>query len=254
MGLVLRCHAHSFVAEFHRDRGWCLPDAFASGGGVSLPFAEGAWMNRCIAASSLALSLFLLAGHAHAAGNQAGRDVAVDFPGVQTSMYNERPSMFYGVPMTSGATADQAADAWLATYGQQYQVGDLDLRLRRTNSVAMGRFTVFAYDQYLDNLPVELSQGRVLVKNMQIDGAMTHEVVLSSARLAKTPVGGFAPVTVTGDEALATGRSLNLSSSSARATSISGLSPSRRGSLLGQRRTKRRCSDSRSLWTQAPAN
>ncbi len=165
-------------------------------------------MNRCIAASSLALSLFLLAGHAHAAGNQAGRDVVVDFPGVQTSMYNERPSMFYGVPMTSGATADQAADAWLATYGQQYQVGDLDLRLRRTNSVAMGRFTVFAYDQYLDNLPVELSQGRVLVKNMQIDGAMTHEVVLSSARLAKTPVGGFAPVTVTGDEALATARKI----------------------------------------------
>ncbi|HLP84968.1 MAG TPA: hypothetical protein VK157_11520 [Phycisphaerales bacterium] len=165
-------------------------------------------MNRRIAATSLALSLFLIAGSAHAADAQAPRDVAADYPGVQTMMYNGRPSMFYGAPMTSAQTDQAAADAWLANYGQQFQVGDLDLRIRRVNPVAMGRFTVFAYDQYLDGLPVELSQGRVLVKNAQVDGVMTHEVVMTSARLAKTPEGGFAPVTVTADDAITTAKKI----------------------------------------------
>jgi hypothetical protein len=164
-------------------------------------------MNRRIAASSLVLGLFLVAGQALAA-NPAQRDVAADFPGTQTMMYEGRPSMFYGVPMTSGATEQEAADGWLAAYGQQFQVGDIDLRLRRVNPIAMGRFTVFAYDQYLDGLPVELSQGRVLVKNMQVDGVMTHEVVLTSGRLAKMPADGFAPVTVTGEEAIASAKKI----------------------------------------------
>ncbi len=165
-------------------------------------------MNRRIVGSSLALVLVLAAGQTLGA-DQAARDVAADFPGVQTMMIEGRPSMFYGVPMNSGATAEAAADAWLATYGQQFQVGDLDLRLRRVNPIAMGRFTVFAYDQYLDGLPVELSQGRVLVKNAQVNGAMAHEVVLASGRLAKMPEGGFAAVTVTPQEAIATASKIN---------------------------------------------
>ncbi len=164
-------------------------------------------MNRRIAGSSLALVLVLAAGQALGA-NPAGRDVAVDYPGVQTMMIEGRPSMFYGVPMSEGATAEAAAAAWLSTYGEQFEVGGLDLRVRRVNPIAMGRFTVFAYDQYLEGLPVEMSQGRVLVKNTQVNGVMSHEVVLASGRLAKAPEGGFAPVTVTGEEAIASAKKI----------------------------------------------
>ncbi|MCC6676212.1 MAG: hypothetical protein IT436_03630 [Phycisphaerales bacterium] len=135
----------------------------------------------------------------------AAQDLVQQYPGVQPMVEMDRVIGFYGKPMTRGATTDAAAIRFLDQHGDAFGAGALDLRLSSVNDVGAGKFDVFAYDQYIDGIKVELGAARVLV----LKGADTNRVVYAAGKLARTPDGGFAADTVSADQALAIVRSFD---------------------------------------------
>ncbi len=113
------------------------------------------------------------------------------YAGVQWHADNPGISAFYGKPMTTGATPVEAADRCLATFGAALGVRSLDLRLARGNQVHFGKFTVFAYQQFIEGLPVEHGIARVLVLN-----GVPNRAVYFAGKLAQPPAQGFRAATV----------------------------------------------------------
>lgn len=105
--------------------------------------------------------------------------------------------MVYGKPMTHGATPDAAAEAWLAQYASILGVNAADLELERAHEISNGRFTVFAYRQTMDGLPVEGGIARVLVHNE------LGRVVFASSKAAQAPAEGFRAIGMDGEDAVA---------------------------------------------------
>jgi Zn-dependent metalloprotease len=167
-----------------------------------------------MAAGWTAAALLALAGAASGAtvvngvGNNGGPlpAAAVDlldaYPGSGVVLNHGRVTGVYGVPMTSGRSADEAAAAFLARHGRVFGVEGLDLRIDRIDSVSFGKFTVFAYRQYMDGVPVDGGIARVLVRNPAHDRE-TFRVVYAGAKLATRPAGGFEPDALDGAQALA---------------------------------------------------
>jgi Zn-dependent metalloprotease len=173
-------------------------------------------MNRMFRQSAgwTAAVLLALAGSASGAtvlngvGNNGGPlpaaavDLLESYPGSGVVLNHGRVTGVYGVPMTSGRTADEAAAAFLARHGRVFGAEGLDLRIERIDSVSFGKFTVFAYRQYMDGLPVDGGIARVLVRNPARDHE-TFRVVYAGAKVASRPVGGFEPDALDGAQALA---------------------------------------------------
>ena len=116
-------------------------------------------------------------------------------------IHTEGPDVLaiYGVPMTSADTPERAARWWIEDHAATLGVDNVDLRLSRSNDIGTdGRFSVFVYAQYMDNLPVDFGYARVLV----LKGSPNH-VVFVGARLAQNPTDGFGADSITGAEALA---------------------------------------------------
>jgi hypothetical protein len=116
-----------------------------------------------------------------------------------------RPVSFYGKAMASAASADAAVEAWFAEWGgadassNAFGIEGLDLRLLRSNAVGVdGAYTVFAYQQYLDDLPVDGGQFRMVVK--EVGG--NWNVYSAAGRLTYAPPGGLRGVELTGAEAI----------------------------------------------------
>lgn len=152
----------------------------------------------------------LLAGDKHSHGLDAGtglaaRDVAVSYasasdaaqpawqnlpaaaqellstiPGTHALLVDGRVRSIYGNTMGAAATAEQAASNWLAQHAEAFGVGQVDLREKFSAIIGNGRFTVFAYEQFIDNAPVEHGLARVLVNN-----DLGNEVVYAAATLAQ---------------------------------------------------------------------
>ncbi|MBM4109408.1 MAG: hypothetical protein FJ255_11480 [Phycisphaerae bacterium] len=174
-------------------------------------------MNRStkLAVGMTAAALLALAGAAsaatvvHGVGNSprgmlpaAATDLMDTYPGSGVIINHDRVTGVYGVPMTAGRTADQAAADFLARHGNAFGVAGLDLRIERIDSVDFGRFTVFAFRQYMDGVAVDGGLARVLVRSPAGD-AEQHRVVYAGAKLAAAPAGGFAPDALDGAQALA---------------------------------------------------
>ena len=133
----------------------------------------------------------------------ATQQLMADHPGVRIEANGTNVHAVYGVPMTAGATAEEAAEAWLARHTAVLGAGAPDLEIDRAHEVGLeGKFTIFAYDQMMEGLPVESGLVRVLVRNDD-----THNVVYVGAKLAKQPANGFAPIAVTAAEAIESMRS-----------------------------------------------
>ena len=159
---------------------------------------------RC--AAGLTIGLATLAAAPAAADDVIiiGQTVQDLYPGVQTLKHDTgRVEMFYGVPMTTGATPEEAAAKFLAEHGDEFNVGELTLELGHQTTVRDGRFTVFMYNQTVDGIPVHLGMARVLVLDRGID----HAVVYAAGHLARNADGDLADeVFVGADQALASVR------------------------------------------------
>lgn len=161
---------------------------------------------RRIAASAVGFLTSLSAGIGIAAAADRNPQAAAAtgalveaFPGLQVYRAGTAIRAFYGVPMNGAATPDAAAAAFWDGHRDAFGVANLELAVRWSNDVNWGKFTVFAYGQALDGLPVEYSVGRVLVLNGE-----PNRVVYASGIFAQPPAEGFAGDAVTAEQALAT--------------------------------------------------
>lgn len=152
-----------------------------------------------------AAMLVLVAGTASAANQSSGLTGAASakfeqleqvFPGARVHVEGTNIKMVYGVPMTGGATPDAAAEAWLTNYASVWGVDASELEVDRVNEIVDGRFTVIAYKQTMNGLPVENGIARIVVNNA------LGKVVLASSKLAERPAEGFAPVAMDAEQAV----------------------------------------------------
>ena len=117
-----------------------------------------------------------------------GDSLAETYPGVRTIEHDSgRIEAFYGVPMTTGLTAEQAAMDFLALHGSEFGVGELELNLAHQTTLRDGKFTAFMFDQLVDGIPVHLGIGRVLV----LDRGVDHAVVYAAGNLAQNGDGNL---------------------------------------------------------------
>lgn len=119
------------------------------------------------------------------------------YPGLQEFDADDRVRAFYGVPMTFGATAQQAIDAFWTSYGDAFGVPGLQLTANSIHTSNGDKFTVGMYQQKMAGLPVENTVGRILVNNW------LGQVTYVTGIFADAPVGGFAPLSVPAEAAVA---------------------------------------------------
>lgn len=119
------------------------------------------------------------------------------YPGAQLGMDQGRVRYIFGVPMTWGGTPDQAAAGFVQLHGSAFGAGPLNLQLLWSSPIREGRFTAYAYQQFIDGMPVEHGNARILVLN----GAVPR-VVYAAGTLASRPEGGWPAATITGAQAV----------------------------------------------------
>ncbi|VAX40130.1 hypothetical protein MNBD_PLANCTO03-1303, partial [hydrothermal vent metagenome] len=132
-------------------------------------------------------------------GPVAQEELQQAFPGVRVYEDAGRTRIFYGKPMTTAPAPRMAAERWLARYGEAFGAGELELVEEFAGDMRDGEFYVFMYSQAIEGVPVELSPGRVLVRN---NGDGTWSVVYAAGLFVATPEGGFAPMTRTAQDAV----------------------------------------------------
>lgn len=119
------------------------------------------------------------------------------YPGLRVYKDQDRPRIFYGMPMTMGATPEDAAELWLESHSEAFGAGALELRQLWASPVMLGeewgggqqigqgdggpagKFTAFGYQQFIDGLPVEYGNVRLLVLNEPVP-----RVVFAAATVA----------------------------------------------------------------------
>ncbi len=87
------------------------------------------------------------------------------FPGLRVQTDEAGVVRYYGMPMTAGNTAEEAASLWLASHDDALGAANPELELAWSSELSNGRFTVFAYNQTVNGVPVEYATARVLVNN-----------------------------------------------------------------------------------------
>ncbi len=178
------------MAHASRRRVWLLALCSLAGSAVALP-----------ASADVALPQ-------DGAANPALNQLLAIYPGLTTSEWNGRVMAIAGVPMTRARFADDAAAGFVSLHMGAFGAGEnLDLRLNRVNELrevdgTLGKKVVYAYDQFIDGMPVEYGAARILVLNTTDEaGKAVAKVTLASAKLAKKPAGGFGEVKVAAEDA-----------------------------------------------------
>jgi hypothetical protein len=140
---------------------------------------------------------------------QAGRlPAAADelmrvYPGAHVHQEQNRVRIIYGTPMTPGLTARDAASAFIRLHGDAFGAGTLQVGEDWSADLNNGQFTVFCYQQYIGNVPVEYGCLKILVKN-----APVPRVVYAAGTLAPAPAAGFADAAIGGEQAVRSVRSM----------------------------------------------
>jgi hypothetical protein len=127
---------------------------------------------------------------------QATRDILAMYPGTRVYLDQDRVRTIYGAPMTPGATPQHAAESWLDAHSEAFGAERLQLAELWATTVMDGRFTAFAYQQYIDGLPVEYGNVRVLVLNGPVP-----RVVYASATVTPPPEAGQVRMNLDGETA-----------------------------------------------------
>jgi len=148
-------------------------------------------INRAVGAGVL---LALVAGSAFGddvvrTPGQTLEELRGEFPDVRVHRDQGRVSMVYGVEMTAGATPEQAASRWLDRYEGVFGNSAPTLDVARVQELKGGQFTVFAFTQRLEGLPVEHGTVKVLVR----DAGNEHRVVFASGIVASPMFNEVAP-------------------------------------------------------------
>jgi hypothetical protein len=120
----------------------------------------------------------------------ATQDVLQTYPGTRVHTDQGRVRIIYGAPMTAGLTPEHAAAAWLEQHGAALGCPDPDLRLTWSATLKNERFTVFAFQQYLDDVEVEEAIARILVLN----GPVPRVVYAAGTLAPATPQDLAAPL------------------------------------------------------------
>lgn len=121
------------------------------------------------------------------------------FPGLRAEWYQGRPRVFYGMPMTTGATAEEAAQKFLDQHVTAFGVPNVQLELASVDDVDFGRFKAFVYTQHVNGVPVEYAALRLLVLSSRPE-SNEPAVVMATGKLA--PATAFAPQNTSADQAI----------------------------------------------------
>lgn len=121
----------------------------------------------------------------------AAQDLLLRSHGAEASVFDGRVAAFHSAPLTRGATALEAEQAFWAENADAFGISNLNLTLVRSHDVADRKFTVFAYTQRIDGLPVENSSARVLVRN-----GPECAVVYAAGKFVPPPKRPFDPIAI----------------------------------------------------------
>ncbi|MBI5865275.1 MAG: hypothetical protein HZB38_12345 [Planctomycetes bacterium] len=119
------------------------------------------------------------------------------YPSLRQYQYEDRTRAFYGVPMTGGASAQEAIDAFWKDYADAFGVPGLQLITQSIHATDGDKFTVGMYQQRMAGLPVEYGIGRILVNNW------IGRVTYAAGIFADAPPAGFEPITLPAEDAVA---------------------------------------------------
>jgi hypothetical protein len=118
-------------------------------------------------------------------------------PNAQAAVIDGRVAAFYGAPLATGATAEDAEQAFWAAHRDAFGISNLDLTVTRAHEVGFGRLAVFAYQQRIDGLPIEYATARLTV-----DPSDGHAVTLVSGRFVHASIDGLSDVFITPESAI----------------------------------------------------
>lgn len=107
-------------------------------------------------------------------------------PGAGSMEWGGRVTALYGVPMTGGQDALDAANNFLALHARALGVDRGQLELDDIQPIMDGQFSVVSYRQRVEGLRVELSVLRVLVRHGIGDQLHPDRVVYAGAKLVNT--------------------------------------------------------------------
>lgn len=158
--------------------------------------------NRHVRVFSVVSAACASAGMAYAQGGSPLSRLRERHPGVSAIEEEGRVRAVYGRPMTTAATAEEAASRFLTDHGEVFSPVAMDLERFFVASTRDGKKMTFAYTQRIDGVPVEPCHGRVMILDTGRDGP--YKVVYAGFDVA-APV-GLLPPTLTGEQALAFAR------------------------------------------------
>ena len=127
------------------------------------------------------------------------------YPGSQVHKDQDRVRIIYGVPMTPGLTPRDAAQSFIQMHGEAFGCGQLAVAESWSVPFKNERFTVFAYQQSINGVPVEYGNLRVLVLN-----APVPQVVYAAGTLAPTPESGLPEAALDGKTAVQIVRAMKM--------------------------------------------
>lgn len=115
-----------------------------------------------------------------AQGKQSGptQSLSSRFPGVEVRNGEDGVVAVFGQAMSSAATADKAADAFLQCHADALGAPGADLRLDWQADLGSGKGTVFSYRQFMQGYPVDGTGARILVMS-----STPRRVVYAAGRL-----------------------------------------------------------------------
>jgi hypothetical protein len=135
-------------------------------------------------------------GSAFAQGGDPLSRLRQQYPGVMTRPTEGRVRQIFGVPMTSGETAREAAEAFIAEFAPIFGGEGIELRQLWARETGRGK-TFFAYQQYIEDLPVYGSIARVVVLNGE-----SARVAYAAATVAPHPEEPLPQAVLTAQQAI----------------------------------------------------
>jgi hypothetical protein len=156
-------------------------------------------------AAGMAVSSLVVRADGVVALPAATQEVLQTYPGTRVHTDQGRVRIIYGAPMTAGITPEHAAAGWLQEHGAALGCPDPDLRLTWSATLKGERFTVFAFQQFLDDVAVEEAIARILVLNHPVP-----RVVYAAGTLAPATPQDLAEPLLDGETAIAIVRAQRL--------------------------------------------
>jgi hypothetical protein len=112
----------------------------------------------------------------------AAAELLTMYPGARMHAEGARVTTFYGMPMTPGATARDAATQWILQHGAAFTGEQPELTETWATTIRQNRFTVLNFNQTIAGIPVEFGDLRVMVLNAPIP-----RVVYAAGNIAAFP-------------------------------------------------------------------